>query len=916
MAKFTVNTHHAYLNNDIVINAEGLITIEDAVSGQTFEFENELRTHLSAGHHILMSAEHKEYIFIENAIKLGGGKYKKAFVFDDSAWVFMVMKDRTYIMNTETEEEKIEYNITPDDICSLGAYQGGDNTYFLIRNSLDYSIYDISSGKLVITFSNHVYSNAYYVVYKAKEKVIIYDYRRNMLISEFQGQYSLGENFYFIKDSKLYGLDFHSTKINSIEYVGSVPDNSILYKNTLLVIQGDYSKQKDEFYKRYVFYELGNGESNITRTNLLFPYFIDNWFGVKTEEFQYVKEERDAFIEKNRDVLQKNISQVSYGLKFNKYEICKLNGKKELVFKGELIRYPNLSDLRPLFTIKCLLGYALTLKDWSFQIREEEKSAQNATKREAPDVPEDEELLAFSISQKRIITRKENSFYYHDLENNNHLLIFEKTFDNSKYANAYFTSDGKNVVLQISKTEGQLLGINDLQTTLFEVDGFTIARNEGVNGYKPEIEILDGRKPVWRDPITLGIIPEEEMSSHIFKSLDGKYVAKTQMKTIYYNRLTKSEMTFEEVEKLRQKYNWNSDTTEEEKENIIVLRRKLAESSDRYNLFGKIIEANSQIFSNVENEEDREKKRSKVTKNDIERYITNERDFASLIIDKLSYVCYQKNEDGAKEKRILIGRSVYYLNYVSFSYDSKYLSFAAKMKEDEFRFSQEGVFEIYDLEKEEIVNRKENIRNHQLWAVWMTMFSKKGDVAFYDGHANSYLVTKKSGYVDTIEAPGKSLLCFSPSGKYIACSDQNYVDYSHHPHEDWGHQPSGNVFIHAVDDFKSCIEQYNDLGEGIEGVTSGDGKSRAGNVASAAFSQDETRLLVIGNDGVVVVRNLIHTKENERGVRDIREYEECNNYGSHYGEYAGTYAQDVMGYSDDVINDAFDGEPDAYWNID
>ena len=39
-------------------------------------------------------------------------------------------------------------------------------------------------------------------------------------------------------------------------------------------------------------------------------------------------------------------------------------------------------------------------------------------------------------------------------------------------------------------------------------------------------------------------------------------------------------------------------------------------------------------------------------------------------------------------------------------------------------------------------------------------------------------------------------------------------------------------------------------------------------------------------------------------------------YGSHYGEYAGSYAQDVMGYSDDVINDALDGDPDAYWNID
>ena len=43
-------------------------------------------------------------------------------------------------------------------------------------------------------------------------------------------------------------------------------------------------------------------------------------------------------------------------------------------------------------------------------------------------------------------------------------------------------------------------------------------------------------------------------------------------------------------------------------------------------------------------------------------------------------------------------------------------------------------------------------------------------------------------------------------------------------------------------------------------------------------------------------------------------YEE--EYGTHYGKYAGTYVQDVAGYSDDVIDDAFDGDPDAYWNID
>lgn len=37
---------------------------------------------------------------------------------------------------------------------------------------------------------------------------------------------------------------------------------------------------------------------------------------------------------------------------------------------------------------------------------------------------------------------------------------------------------------------------------------------------------------------------------------------------------------------------------------------------------------------------------------------------------------------------------------------------------------------------------------------------------------------------------------------------------------------------------------------------------------------------------------------------------------STYGRYAGSYAQDEMGYSDDDIDTIFDGDPDAYWNID
>ena len=71
----------------------------------------------------------------------------------------------------------------------------------------------------------------------------------------------------------------------------------------------------------------------------------------------------------------------------------------------------------------------------------------------------------------------------------------------------------------------------------------------------------------------------------------------------------------------------------------------------------------------------------------------------------------------------------------------------------------------------------------------------------------------------------------------------------------------------------------------------------------------------IVKDGLVksiVLSSLLSNKKEENEPT----YDFDDDYCSHYGDYSGSYAQDVMGYSDDVINDAFDGEPDAYWNID
>ena len=55
----------------------------------------------------------------------------------------------------------------------------------------------------------------------------------------------------------------------------------------------------------------------------------------------------------------------------------------------------------------------------------------------------------------------------------------------------------------------------------------------------------------------------------------------------------------------------------------------------------------------------------------------------------------------------------------------------------------------------------------------------------------------------------------------------------------------------------------------------------------------------------------IYEEEDDYYDRDSGFYEE-----QHYEEFAGTYVQDEMGWSDEMIYDALDGDPEAYWNID
>ena len=60
------------------------------------------------------------------------------------------------------------------------------------------------------------------------------------------------------------------------------------------------------------------------------------------------------------------------------------------------------------------------------------------------------------------------------------------------------------------------------------------------------------------------------------------------------------------------------------------------------------------------------------------------------------------------------------------------------------------------------------------------------------------------------------------------------------------------------------------------------------------------------------VEDLCQEESSRRSYYSSDDYYERESYG----QYQGSYAQDVEGLSDDFINDVLDGDPEAYWNID
>ena len=210
-------------------------------------------------------------------------------------------------------------------------------------------------------------------------------------------------------------------------------------------------------------------------------------------------------------------------------------------------------------------------------------------------------------------------------------------------------------------------------------------------------------------------------------------------------------------------------------------------------------------------------------------------------------------DNGKVVEKIELGSPLAYLNYVSFSYDNIYVAIAGCYP---WGVSTGGLFLLYDLEKHMTI-----YRNGVSKAVWTTAFSKDGTVAAYTSSPTTFIgkcdreaVKENEKEINLSVIGGYNFLTYSPDGAYFACSQQGYIAYRNGAGDinpNWGHQPSSLVDIRRASAPNNELIRFNDLSEmGIADTF------RRQSVSSVSFSNDNKKLLMVGNDGVIIVRNL------------------------------------------------------------
>lgn len=448
-----------------------------------------------------------------------------------------------------------------------------------------------------------------------------------------------------------------------------------------------------------------------------------------------------------------------------------------------------------------------------------------------------------SQSLKFGLTIDDDGVYIYELDGKEYakMQILEKLFNTSKYHNVLLSEDG-NSIMHRNGTNTIIVDIAKGSEEFFNNVSFI----KQVNGMRPLFnENPSSLQPRLINPVTMQPLDCKTMSQYQFISPDGSLYADARLKEYveFYWLKNKKPLSIDEVTRLTRKYEypWQKNHDSTDWEEVTNLRKLFIQEHFDY-LNDK--------FQHLLHDDPTGKKWEKSVIDEDNRLGTSH--FLERLIGKKGIAYIRRSSDDSIFAKIDLGEPLTYINYVSFSYDSRYMALAGYRGDRNSSWG--GLFLIYDLIDKSVIAYQNTGR-----AVWVTAFSKLNALASYTSNPFTFFAKNENEYdYDDFKSKlidHRSFLTFSPDGHYFALSEQGYVskyDRKGLINPSWGHEPSSMVEIRLVENPYNRIIQFYDLSDaGIDDVA-----TQAACVAAVSFSNNNKRLMMVGKDGVVIVRNL------------------------------------------------------------
>ncbi len=941
----TIHPYKGYLNTNFSVHNQSAKSLHYQVFSSKNDIINEAQVgpnepHIIkfpiAGHFVVQFEDGTKIdITVEDAYKFGGSKFKTAFVFDNCPWSFIIMHDRTYFYNKDTEESYMEL-ISPDIITEIS------KKYVIFQNNgqEQQTVFSLEEQKPILFTSNICYFTGEIIVWEEKNKdkniseLVVYSLTAKSYIHRIQYDYftidKTSQKLYFVKGERIkvinlqdqdnapepiwhFGdfISFVREKFAVCYYRQKSPSTIIIYDlengNSIgeIVVNGNLARvnerilidinDRERAMRQFDFKSTDFPEASINADYSEYDIFPTGWQTFYNEKITFVSSKETRFIKRNsfsaigtdtyyempnckntifglnyfcyygdnesivvfRDYDQKHIHIKHHSRLFHFNDIILLqcgedifqlnqnDGYWEPHLKGDydLSYFNDFGILRNKKSNECINSDDINLGGFiSYSSSPLDCIQTNAyIIYSGGFLSLDQEMPSYvspSLTYGVKILNNKVLFFYSSTDDKvlKHKEILKEIFDRSQYSNVLLSEDGKHIIYR-NNNESVLLDIATRRTFFFPNLSFI----NHVNGTRPLFKSTGYGQARLINPINGLPIDIKLLTEYQFISPDQTLYADTELEKYieYYNRIQRRIITKEEYRSLINQFQYPYTVGNNSNDFVKTKQNRMNFIKEHLDFFIQQLR--------VAGWKDRNRKELMECLID-EKSIFGVKWFIDLFIEKRGIAIIRSITDKSEVVRIPLGPPLWFLNYASFSYDSRYVAIAGRYPNDS---GYGGLFLLYDMHLKKTVLESKNS-----YAVWITAFTKSGDVAAYTSDPNTLVLSSccydKYKANDLFSIKGVNFLTFSPNGRYFACSHQGYVKYHKKDgtiNPAWGHQPSSYVSIRSIDNPEKEITHYSDLCEmGISGADR--------SVASVSFSKNNERLMMVGNDGTVIIRNV------------------------------------------------------------